>query len=166
MKKRKDIFLIPSYGKTTLLNWSINMPILGLIANKTTRITTEQFKILKLNLQRCKSITFSSFTTPSGIPKEFKLIGNFHIPGIHQWKPVTSKGILVRMGKGKGKIKTHCFILTPGGILINFIITPITLTELKLSQNDKKWNIVLMSELKFLHKIIKKFPFLSIYKNF
>ena len=60
------------------------MPILGLVINKRVRITTEQLKIMKLNLQRCNTITIknNSFIKNFFFYSLFKLIAIFHIPGI------------------------------------------------------------------------------------
>ena len=67
------------------------------------------------------------------------------------------------MGKGKGKIKTYCIMLSPNRIFIHFALTHHVVESIKKGEKAK---IKLMSELKFLEKFVKKYPFLSIYKNF
>lgn len=105
-------------------------------AKKNYRITEEQIKAINTDL-----------ITPKGLT-EGKLIKDFKIKiTIVPNKVLTKKGILVRMGKGKGKIKTYAKYLTEGTICI----------ELRFKSKKLSLNLV----QKILKKFIKKYTFLS-----
>lgn len=108
-----------------------------LYANKNHRVTEEQIKTIKTDL-----------TIPKGLIGG-KLIKNYKIKiTMVPNKILTNKGILVRMGKGKGKIKTYVKYLTVGTICIELISLPL---------NNISKNII----EKILKKFISKFTFLS-----
>lgn len=111
--------------------------IICIKAKKNYRITEEQIKSIKMDL-----------LTPKGLT-EGKLNKFFKIQIlIKPNKILTNKGILVRMGKGKGKTKTNVFYLTTG-------ISCIILYSLK------EYNKNLVS--KILNKFCKKYTFFSFY---
>jgi ribosomal protein L16/L10AE len=116
---------------------SINLePNIRIFAKKNYRITEEQIKAIKTDL-----------ITPKGLT-EGKLIKDFIINIIiSPNKVLTKKGILVRMGKGKGKINTYARYLTEGTICV----------EIKFKSNKLSKNII----KKILNKLIKKYTFLS-----
>ena len=95
---------------------------IALIANKNINLTIEQLKIIKLDITK---------TTIGLYNILFQVLPN---------KPITKKGILVRMGKGKGKIDTFsckiaentiCIILKPKILNIKNIDTTILTSFLK-----------------------------------
>jgi ribosomal protein L16/L10AE len=100
---------------------------LALFVNKTINLTLEQFKIIKLDLTRASQGLFQFYFT------------------VKPNKPVTLKGILVRMGKGKGKIKSYRVRLETGTIVI----------VIKTSYNN----------INYISSFLKKYPFFSIRKN-
>lgn len=76
--------------------------------------------ILIIFTKRNKRLTEESIKTLSkdiSIFKSFNIISKLPLPN----KVITQKGILVRMGKGKGKIKTKVLNITPGQILFELI---------------------------------------------
>ena len=116
LKKRVNI-TYPMAGKYSL----------ALFVNKTINLTLEQFKIIKLDLTRASQGLFQFYFT------------------VKPNKPVTLKGILVRMGKGKGKIKSYRVRLETGTIVI----------VIKTSYNN----------INYISSFLKKYPFFSIRKN-
>lgn len=98
-----------------------------LYANRTYRITEEQIKAIRNDIQQTKNIT----------KKSIKILLNCN-------RILTIKGILVRMGKGKGKIRTRAQYLVPGTncIIIQTPRSPII--------------------SKLINKLLKKYTFLSI----
>lgn len=109
---------------------NITHPInsLALYANQNIEIKLEQFKQMKLDLT--------------------KLVEGFYkiIFTVSPNKPFTKKGILVRMGKGKGKIDHFSCNITSGTICI--ILVP---------KNETIKGIPI-----YISKIIRKYPFLSV----
>ena len=89
-------------------------------------------------------------TTPKGLTGgKLNLIGYYLIKfTIIPNKILTTKGILVRMGKGKGKVKTYVKYLTPGTRCIELI------PREGVVQNYNLTN-------KILKKLISKYSFLS-----
>ena len=100
-----------------------------IIAKKNHRITEEQLKSIKMDI-----------LTPKGLLGG-KLIKLFKIKLMMKPnKVLTNKGILVRMGKGKGKVKTNVLYLTTGSICI--ILKPKIHNSLNpsiISKNLKKF---------------------------
>jgi ribosomal protein L16/L10AE len=114
LKKRVNI-TYPLTGKSNI----------AIYVNKTINLTLEQFKIIKLDLSRAlQGLSQFNFTVKPN-------------------KPITLKGILVRMGKGKGKIKSYKVRLEIGTIVI----------------------IVKSTKINNLSPFFKKYPFFSIKKN-
>lgn len=109
---------------------------INIIAKKNYRITEEKIKAIKNDLLTPKGLTEGKLL------KLFKIKFNF-IPN----KSLTRKGILTRMGRGKGKSYTHGFYLTPGFILINLI--------------PKSSNLSLNLINKLLFRFCLKYSFLS-----
>ena len=97
---------------------------IALYVNKTVNLTLEQYKIIKLDLTKASQGLFQFYFT------------------VKPNKPVTLKGILVRMGKGKGKIKTYKVRLETGTIVI------------VVKKNNNSIN--------YLSSFLKKYPFFSI----
>ena len=116
LKKRVNI-TYPLVGKYNL----------ALVVKKTINLTLEQFKIIKLDLTRASQGLFKFYFT------------------VKPNKPVTLKGILVRMGKGKGKIKSHRVKLETGTIAI----------VVKTTNSNSS----------YLTSFLKKYPFFTIKKN-
>lgn len=109
---------------------------ISIIANKNYRITEEQFKSIKIDLLNQKGLTEGKLTKIFKIKILIKLN-----------KILTNKGILVRMGKGKAKIKTKVFYLTKG--IPSIILIP----------NTSFINLNLIT--KILNKFCKKYTFFS-----
>jgi ribosomal protein L16/L10AE len=108
-----------------------------IIAKKNHRITEEQLKSIKMDT-----------LTPKGL-LEGKLIKIFKIKIMMKPnKVLTNKGILVRMGKGKGKVKTNVLYLTTGSVCI--ILKP---------KNNITLNTSVIS--KILNKFILKYSFFT-----
>lgn len=113
-----------------------NKNYICIIAKKNYRITEEQIKSIKADLMNIKGLTNGK------LAKLFK-IRLLMIPN----KILTKKGILVRMGGGKAKIKTKVLYLTTGANCIELI--PYT-TE---------FNKTVV--IKLLDKFINKYTFLT-----
>jgi len=113
----------------------INKNIIGAIyVNRSRKITQELIERLKLDLLITE--------TPYG-----KLSKLFSIQmKIKTNKVVTTKGILVRMGHGKGKIKTRLVYVTKGTVIIEI----------------KKYDPSTTITSNLLTKYFKKYPFLSL----
>lgn len=108
---------------------NITYPIksIAIYANKDVEIKLEQFKQIKLDLTKL-------------------LLGQFHIIfNILPNKPYTKKGILVRMGKGKGKIDHFSCNVQSGTVCI-------TLKETKLGGEIRET---------IKSKFERKYPFLT-----
>ncbi len=90
----------------------------AIFVHKKVRLSIEQFKIIK-----------SDLLAREGHPI-FLVSPN---------KPVTSKGILVRMGKGKGKIVSYCRTIPQGTVCI-----------------------LLSNNVKDLASFLKKYPFFGV----
>ena len=113
---------------------------ISIIANKNKRITEEQIKSIKIDI-----------LTPKGLLGG-KLIKLFKIKILLTLnKILTNKGILVRMGGGKAKIKTKVLYITKNSNAI--ILIP------------KNNNINMIVVNKLLNKFILKYSFFS-YKSF
>ena len=122
-------------GKLKLINSkNITFPFnsIAIVANKNLKLTLDDFKIIKLDLSRiCQ--------------------GNFDIIyNIFPNRSFTKKGILVRMGKGKGKIDTFGTIIRENKVCI-------ILRDKKNNLNSK--------DTFFLNSFIKKYPFFNIKTN-
>lgn len=115
--------------------------IITIFANKPFRLTENHIKSIKNDLLTPKGLTLGKLT------KFFK-IKFYMLPN----KTITQKGILVRMGKGKGKIKLTGLFITPGQVCITLI--PFTNT------NDPENYI-----FKILNKFICKYTFFSYQKS-
>lgn len=113
-----------------------NKNIITIIANKNFRITEEQLKSIKMDLLTPKGVTEGKLTKYFKIRLLIKLN-----------KILTNKGILVRMGKGKGKVKTNVFYLTQGK------------PSILLIPNTNILNINLIT--KILKKFCNKYTFFS-----
>lgn len=114
-----------------------NKEFICIIARKNHRITEEQLKSIKMDLLTPKGLT-------GGKLVKFFKIKITMIPN----KVLTNKGILVRMGKGKGKVKTSVLYLTRGTVCI----------ELK-PKLDMTFNPLVLS--KILDLFILKYSFFS-----
>jgi len=112
-----------------------------IFANKKKRITQEEIKSIQTDLLGAKGLTMGKLIK----------IYNCKITIIPN-KVLTNKGILVRMGKGKGKIKTYVKYLTQGTVCIELI---------QKKGGDKKISPLVISLLK---KVIRKYTYLS-YKS-
>lgn len=113
-----------------------------LFANKNKRITEEIIKSIKLDLLTPKGVTFGRLVKYFNIKILFK-------PN----KTLTNKGILVRMGRGKGKLKTNALYLTTGTICV-------LLYPKDISSTNYNINYI----LKILRKFTQKYSFLD-YKS-
>ena len=76
------------------------------------------------------------------------------------WNPLYSKGILRRMGKGKGKLIGFNKLLKKNTILIKFIISP----RIYLYSNIKgiKIETLINNDLSIIKSIISKYPILQL----
>lgn len=113
-----------------------NKELIIISANKSIRIREEQIKSIKQDLLTPLGVTLGKLT-------KFYTIKFLMVPN----KTYTQKGILVRMGKGKGKLKTKLLYLTPGTSCIYFIPT--------LTNVSKELTKVL------LNKFIQKYTFFT-----
>ena len=115
---------------------------ISIFAKKNYRITEEQIKSIKMDL-----------LTPKGLTGG-KLLKFFNIYiTMKPNKVLTNKGILVRMGGGKSKVKTNVLFLTPGTICI-------------IAQSKPSLNSPLLEPfLPLFLKFIKKYPFFK-FKDF
>lgn len=125
--------------KTRYLNISgprINKDQIIIFANRNVRITQEQIKSIKTDLTSIKGLSGGKLNF---FNIKFNILPN---------KVLTNKGILVRMGKGKGKIKTLAKYLTKDTRCIELI---------------PKKNILLNYKViyKILTKFTKKYTFFS-----
>ena len=114
-----------------------NKDYICIIAKKNHRITEEQLKSIKMDILTPKGLLEGSLL------KQFK-INILMKPN----KVLTNKGILVRMGRGKGKVKTYVQYLPLGTICI--LLKP-------------KENIIINSSVisKILNKFIIKYSFFT-----
>lgn len=118
---------------------NITFPIdtIGLYAKRDIEMRLEQFKQIRSDLVRLVS-------------GQFKIIFTV-LPN----KPVTKKGILVRMGKGKGKIDHFSSFIKRGTICIILVSNSILTKERK---EEVKEEIIRKLE----EKVLKKYSFLSL----
>lgn len=116
---------------------NITYPInsIALYANKDIEMRLEQFKQIRTDLVKL-------------VLGQYKIIFTV-LPN----KPFTKKGILVRMGKGKGKIDHFSSIVKSGTICIILVS--------KTANNEMRETI----QEKIENKVLKKYPFLS-WKSF
>lgn len=114
-----------------------NRNIIKIIAKKAFRITELHIKSIKNDLLSPKGLTLGKLT-------KFFDIKFFLKPN----KTITQKGILVRMGKGKGKIKSTGLFITPDQVCI--LLIPLT-------SNIENYNYI----KKILNKFISKYSFFS-----
>lgn len=135
--KKKEILNNMEKSKKEIL---ISGREIGIIAKINKKITQEQINTIKQDINNPKIFNLK-LTKYFNI--NFKLIPN---------KVFTSKGILVRMGKGKGKIKTK-------GI---YILKDMVCIELKLK--NQKNNLILSPIYinNIFNKFLKKYTFLKI----
>lgn len=130
--------------KRRTINSHIKVPnknIIKIIAKKAFRITELHIKSIKNDLLSPKGLTLGKLT-------KFFDIKFFLKPN----KTITQKGILVRMGKGKGKIKSTGLFITPGQVCI--LLIPLT-------SNITNSNYI----TKILNKFISKYSFFSYITN-
>lgn len=125
-----------------------NRNIICLVAKRNHRITEEELKSIKLDI-----------STPIGLTLG-KLIKLYHIHILlYPNKILTQKGILVRMGGGKSKIRSKVIYVTPGMKCI--ILIP------KVSKNSNS-NLEIKNPalegmvIKILKKFLSKYTYLSI----
>lgn len=109
-----------------------------LFINKNCRITEEFISSLKTDILTPKGLTQGKLLN-LGYKIKLYLSPN---------KILTTKGILVRMGKGKGKIKTRVLYLTKGTPIVELIPLKNKLTNNKLV-------------IKIINNLIKKYTLLS-----
>ena len=109
----RDIKMLTSIKKLQ------NGNVIGILAKKNKKLTQEQINAIRLDInnQRLFGIKLS---------KHFKIMMKMK-PN----KVLTSKGILVRMGKGKGKIKTKAIYLLKDSVCIELKIP----RKKKINQN-------------------------------
>ena len=114
---------------------NITYPIdsIAIFANKDVEMRLEQFKQIRTDL--------------------VKLLGGLYqiLFTVFPNKPFTKKGILVRMGKGKGKIDHFSCNIKSGTLCINLVSKNIIEKERK--------NLIIE---KIKNKILVKYPFLSL----
>lgn len=124
--------------------------IITIFANKAFRLTETQIKSIKNDLLLPKGLTLGRLT------KLFKI--KFYM---EPNKTITQKGILVRMGKGKGKIKSTGLFLTPKQICV--ILIPLTFGSDPegLTNRNASDNYI----FKVLDKFVSKYTFLSYKKS-
>lgn len=116
-----------SLKKRVNITYPINT--IALYANKNKEMRLEQFKQIKSDLTKLVNGLFKIIFT------------------VYPNKTLSKKGILVRMGKGKGKIDHFSHFINTGTICV--ILVP------KTNNLDNKLP-------KFIPKIIRKYPFLSV----
>jgi len=129
-------------GKRTLkkrVNITYPISTLALFAKINKEIKLEEFKQIKSDLTKLVNGLFKIVFTVS--------------PN----KTYTKKGILVRMGKGKGKIDHFSYNITVGTILILLIPkSPIVKLPKRDSDNNNFSNYL------FIHKFLRKYPYLAV----
>lgn len=113
-----------------------NKNYICIIAKKNYRVTEEQIKSIKADLINLKGLTNSKLT-------KFFNIKILMVPN----KILTRKGILVRMGGGKAKVKTKVLYITKGTNCIELI---------PYNSNYNKTVVI-----KLLNKFISKYTFLT-----
>lgn len=113
---------------------------IGIIAKRNKKLTQEQINTIKQDLNNPKYFKFK-LTKIFNI--KIKLIPN---------KVFTNKGILIRMGKGKGKIKTKGLFL-----IKNMVCIELKLKEIKNNINFTPSYINLL-----FSKFLKKYTFFTI----
>lgn len=128
--------LIRLKGKTILGSGNLEKNYISIYANKKKRITQEEIKSIQTDILSSKGLTMGKLIKLYNC--NFTIIPN---------KILTNKGILVRMGKGKGKVKTYVKYLTQGTICIELI-----------QKNKGKISPIVISNLK---KLKKKYTYLS-----
>lgn len=113
---------------------------IGIIAKRNKKLTQEQINTIKQDLNNPKYF-------------KFKLTKLFNIyMKLKPNKVFTNKGILIRMGKGKGKIKTK-------GI---FLIKNMVCIELKLKEIKNNINFTPSYINLLFSKFLRKYTFFSI----
>lgn len=124
--------------KTLKKRVNITYPLssIAIFAKKNKNIKLEEFKQIKTDLTKLVNGQFNIIFTVS--------------PN----KTYTRKGILVRMGKGKGKISYLSHYITAGTILL--ILIPKT-PFVQFSSNES-----INSKYTFLSKFIRKYPYLAV----
>jgi len=116
---------------------------LGIIARRNKKITEEEITKIKLELQ---NITINKIKLIKLVQINEKIYPN---------KVFTQKGILVRMGKGKGKIKNKGLYIIKK--MICFELFPLS-TEASLILNNKNKSIL----NSYFFKFLKKYNFLDL----
>jgi len=124
LKLKKRVNITYPYFKNTF----------AIFTNKPISLKFELFKRIKLDLTKILSPYFNIIYT------------------VTPNKPITNKGILVRMGKGKGKIKTFGTRVSQGTICI-FLVP--------LKSNPSGFD-----GTNFLSSFFRKYPFFSLKKYF
>lgn len=151
LKNQKRVSLLKR--RTTNINLIRDKrEIITLIANKNHRITEEEIKSIKMDILTPKGITLGKLT-------KFYNINILMTPN----KILTQKGILVRMGGGKAKVKSKVLYLTPGKSCI--ILKPkFNNLEIK-NKNTKDISRIEIPKglvLKILKKFLSKYRYFSI----
>lgn len=122
------------------VNITYPMGSIAIYANKDVEIRLEQLKQIKSDLTRANAALGGG-----SMGGQFKIIFS-----VFPNKPFTKKGILVRMGKGKGKIDHFSCNITSGTICLILMPNP-------------PWGALTLGP--FIQKFERKYPFLS-FKSF
>lgn len=113
---------------------------IGIIAKKNKRLTQEQINTIKQDINNPKFFNLK-------LTKFF----NIYIK-LKPNKVITNKGILIRMGKGKGKIKTKAIYLLKDMVCI----------ELKLRNMKNNLNLTNTYINNLFSKFLRKYTFFTI----
>ena len=141
MLNKKEIIKLINNKKPIVHNNYLNKGWeIGVIANRNKRLTQEQINAVKQDLKNPK---YFNLKLSKYFDIYFKLTPN---------KVLTQKGILVRMGKGKGKIRTKAIYLLKNRVYIELKLKQV-LSNISLSQS---YMHILFS------KFLRKYTFFSI----
>lgn len=113
---------------------------IGIIAKRNKKLTQEQINTIKQDLNNPKYFKLK-------LTKFFKIFIK-----LKPCKVITNKGILIRMGKGKGKIKTKAIYLLKNMVCI----------ELKLKDIKNNFNITSSYINILFSKFLKKYTYFTI----
>lgn len=151
--RRRGIFI---NNKMLKKNEIRNKLTIGIITKRNKKITQEQIITIKQDLNNS-----STFTSWGGkLSKYFDIIIK-----IKPNKVITNKGILVRMGKGKGKIKTKAIFVLKNKVCMELIQKDINnrkiINLIKGLKLNKEINLINFLFTKFL----KKYTYFKIKSN-
>lgn len=118
-----------------------------IITKQQYRLSEEQINSIKIDLENPKGLLKGKLTKIF----KFKYL-------ISTNKVLTSKGILVRMGKGKGKFKTKIIYLTKGTVCIELIPWPVSDISKNIPYGSSE-NDDLLVVRNILDKFISKYTF-------